>query len=123
MRATKKGLIKWMAPMAGVLMLSVPLWAADYSSYSTDELAAMRGTLQNATVEERNAFRAEWQKRMQQMSPEERTQYMGPPKNAPRSGYGAGNGQGKGYGKGSGKGYGMGAGAGNGYGHGGCKRK
>ena len=77
-------------------MLSMPNlgYSADYSSYSTQELAAMRGTLRNASPEERAAFRQEWQKRMQNMTPEERAQYMN---SAPR-----GRGQGMGYGRGQG---------------------
>ena len=33
---------------------STPLFASDYSSMSIDELANIRGTLYNATIEERN---------------------------------------------------------------------
>lgn len=46
--------------------------AADYSRYSNDELSRMRGTMQQAGVEERAAYRTEWQKRVAAMSPEER---------------------------------------------------
>jgi hypothetical protein len=64
-------------------------WAAtDYSAMTTEELAAKRGAMQNATVEERNAFHNEWQKRIQQMQPEDRQKYM--------QGQGAGMGQGSG---------------------------
>jgi|GEM_PF-1165985 len=99
--------------------------AADYSQMSTEELAAMRGTMQNATVEERNAFRNEWQKRIRTMSPEERSRYMGPPGARNKSGYGSGGGYGHGGmggggGYGSGGGYGRGGmGGGGGYGSGG----
>lgn len=74
--------------LAGGLFLSSVALATDYSKYSTEELSKMRGTLRNATQEEREAFRAEWQKRMQEMSPEERARYIGPPENAPRDGEG-----------------------------------
>jgi Spy/CpxP family protein refolding chaperone len=46
--------------------------AADYSRYSNDELLRMRGTMRNADVEERTAYRNEWQKRAASMNPEER---------------------------------------------------
>jgi hypothetical protein len=73
--------------------------AADYSGYSTGDLATMRGAMQNATIEERNAFRSEWQKRLQAMSLQERQQYTGRPANAPQnsagySGYGRDHGRG-----------------------------
>lgn len=78
--------------------------AADYSSYSTEDLANMRGTMQNATIEERNAFHTEWQKRLQSMSLEERQKYAGRPANAPQS-----SGSYGGYGRGQGRGCGRGA--------------
>ncbi len=63
--------------LAGIMVgcLSAPVFAADYSSMSTEEMAAMRGTLQDATQEERSSFQSEWRNRMQQMSPEDRQQY------------------------------------------------
>ncbi len=64
---------------------ATPVWAVnDYSSMSTEELSNSRGTLQEASEEERNAFRSEWQERMQNMTPEERQQYTGQPANAKR---------------------------------------
>lgn len=78
--------------------------AADYSGYSTEDLAKMRGAMQNATIEERNAFRAEWQKRLQTMSLQERWQYAGRPANAQQNSAGYG-----GYGRGQGRGGGRGA--------------
>ncbi len=75
-----KHLFRWVGTTAVVLMMAAPLWAADYSNYSTEELANMRGTLSTATEQERNAFRAEWQKRMKSMTAEERLKYVGPPK-------------------------------------------
>ncbi len=64
------------------LLLTIGLGAAtawavtDYSAMTTSQLANMRTTMQNATEQERNAFHNEWMKRMQQMSPSERQQYM-----------------------------------------------
>jgi len=90
---------------------STPLFASDYSSMSIDELANIRGTLYNATIEERNEFRSEWQKQIQSMTFEERQQYMGRPSNASfakgqgKMEYGRmnkmGNGNSKGYGQGN----------------------
>ncbi|MGQ9498767.1 MAG: DUF1104 domain-containing protein [Dissulfurimicrobium sp.] len=59
--------------------------AADYSGYSTEDLATMRGTMQNVTIEEQNAFRSEWQKRLKTMSLQERRQYAERPTNAPQN--------------------------------------
>ena len=47
-------------------------WAADFSKMSTDEMMNMRGSV---PVNDRPDFRAEMQKRMQSMSPEERQIY------------------------------------------------
>ena len=93
---------------------STPLFARDYASMSIDELANIRGTLYNATIEERNEFRTEWQKRIQSMTVEERQQYMGRPSNASfakgqgrqgKRGFGRmnqmGNGNSKGFGRGN----------------------
>lgn len=97
-------------------------FAEDYSQYTTEELAGMRGTLQDASEEERDDFRAEWQKRVQDMTPEERQKYVGRPDNAQcqpsaDSMQGSGNAQsrggyGKGMGRGSGRGFGKGRGGG-----------
>lgn len=48
------------------------LLATDFSQMTIEELSAMRGT---APVEERDAFRAEMQNRMNAMTPEERQAY------------------------------------------------
>jgi Ca2+-binding EF-hand superfamily protein len=50
-------------------------FATDFSKMSTEELMKMKGTV---PVAERAAFRAEMQKRMQTMTPQERQQYGGP---------------------------------------------
>ena len=93
-------------------------FAEDYSQYTTEELSDMRGTLQNASEEERDAFRDEWQERLQDMTSEERQKYTGRPDNA-QSHPGAGRMQGRGnaqdrggYGKGMGRGSGRGFGKG-----------
>ena len=99
-------------------ILSGNAFAEDYSQYTTEELANMRGTLQDASQEERDAFRAEWQKRLQNMTREERQKYVGRPDNVqcqPGAGrmQGSGNAQGRGgYGKGAGRGFGRGFGKG-----------
>ncbi len=78
-------------------------FAVDYSQYSTEELAAMRSQMRNATQEERDAFRKEWQSRMQNMDPSERSTYqMGRGKG---SGSGTCQGSGSGQGRGQGKGH------------------
>ena len=90
-----------------------PGYATDYQSMTTEELSHIRGTLSDASQAERDAFRAEWLKRVDQMTPEERTRYTGPGGGrgtGPRDGSGVGfhgsddprNGQGQGAGKGSG---------------------
>lgn len=73
-------------------LLAVPVLAAaedtDYSSYSTEELAAMRGTLRDATVEERTVFQTEWQSRVLEMDEATRMEYAGRPDNALADGTG-----------------------------------
>lgn len=69
--------------MAAVMLAAAaPASAADYSRYSNDELARMRGTMQNSTPEERNAYRTEWQKRVASMRPDERATFAGKPAKA-----------------------------------------
>lgn len=86
-----------------LLAISSQALAVDYTSMSTEELSKIRGTLYNATDEDRNAFRTEWQSRVSQMSPEDQAKYMGQGK-----GPGKGMQQGGGNGKGQGQGNGMG---------------
>lgn len=100
--------------LAGSLLTTTMAWAAtDYSAMTNEELAAKRGSMKQATVEERNAFQNEWQNRVQKMSPEERQKAMGQPENAPRDGSGQKNGQRQSTG-GSGSGGTMGEGMGSG---------
>lgn len=53
----------------GMGMAVMSLMAADYSQMTTEELNALRGTV---AAEDRDAFRAEMQKRVQAMTPQER---------------------------------------------------
>ncbi|MBN2653995.1 MAG: DUF1104 domain-containing protein [Nitrospirae bacterium] len=76
-------MIKKISIFAGALLFTASaLFAADYSTMSTEELASMRGKMQNATVQERSAFQNEWQKRVQTMSAEDRQKYLGRPQGA-----------------------------------------
>ncbi len=84
----------------GLGLLTHPAFAAtDYSSMSTAEMNEMRGTMRNASQEERDAFRNEWRSRVNNMDQEERRQYSGRPANA------AGDGSGNRYGRGGGNRY------------------
>ncbi|WP_163335769.1 hypothetical protein [Desulfopila sp. IMCC35008] len=103
-------------------------YSADYQSMTTEELSDIRGSLYNASQDERDAFHAEWNKRLDSMSAEERAQFAasGPGRGkglqdgsgAGRQG-GAGEGLGKGNGNRGGDGTGNGGGRGNGGGQGG----
>ena|SRR3990167_7788750 len=97
-----------------LLTATLAFAATDYSAMTTEELSAKRGSMKQATVEERNAFQNEWQNRVQKMSPEEKQKAMGQPENAPRDGAGQKSGQGQGRGSGMGGGGGMGSGGGMG---------
>ena len=85
-------MLKRYVVLVAVVILAVsfsfPVLAADYSSYSTEELSAMRGTLSSATEEERQSFRDEWQQRVKSMSVDERQQYVGRPAHASGNGRG-----------------------------------
>ena len=85
--------VSWAVVGLFMLMPVLPAWAVtDYSSMSTEELAAKRGTMQQASEEERNAFRQEWQKRYLDMSSEDRQKYGSRPGVRDGSGKGAGQG-------------------------------
>ena len=76
--------------LAVILLSAVPVFASgDYSNMSNEELNSVRGTMRNADETERNAFRTEWQQRVQNMTSEERQQYSGHPANASADGSGA----------------------------------
>lgn len=79
----KKKLLTLACLFFSALLLVAPAWAAtDYRAMSNEELANMRGAMQNATAEERNAFRNEWQKRLEKMPAAERSRFGGPPESA-----------------------------------------
>jgi hypothetical protein len=87
-----------------ILFSAISAWAVtDYRSMSTEDLTRLRGTLQNASQEEREAFRTAWREKLQQMAPEDQQKRMGPPANRPANDgtlrQGEGQGMGKGYGK------------------------
>lgn len=82
--------------------------SADYQAMSNKELSELRGTMYNGSQQERDAFRAEWQKRIDQMSTAEKDQYLGA-----GGGRGKGNRAGDGLGDGSGRGKGGGMGGTN----------
>lgn len=94
---------------------------ADYQSMTTRELSELRGTMADASQEQRDAFRAEWKKRIEQMTEEEKQQYFGAGGGrgqGNRSGDGLGDGTGRGKGGGKGTTNSNGAGPGNGQGAG-----
>ena len=90
-----------------LLMLPGIALSKDFQSMTTEQLSELRGTMFNAPQEERDAFRAEWRNRINQMSPEEKEQFLGA-----GGGRGQGNRSGDGLGDGSGRGKG-GAGSGS----------
>lgn len=76
----------------GSLILTTVVYAAnDYSNYSIEELAKMRGTLRNTTQEEKDAFREAWQEKLRSLNPEKRQTYT-------RRGLGSGQRRGNGNG-------------------------
>lgn len=95
--------VRLLAVLVTVISVSLPSvgFSIDYQSMTTEELSALRGTLFNAAVEERDAFRAEWLKRVAEMSPAEKEKFL-----APGPGQGAGNRNATGLGNGSGRGKG-----------------
>jgi uncharacterized membrane protein YgcG len=110
----KKAIVKSII-VSGMLMLALPAFAADYSGYSAEELAAMRGNMRNATTQEREAFRNAWRDKTQSPSPEDRRSLKATNSN---------NGSGNRYGSGSGGGFkkcGGGSGSCDGTGRGGSR--
>ncbi len=67
-------------------ILAGSLWATDYSGMTLDEMLSQKGSV---AVEDREAFRAEMQSKMQDLTPEERSAIQG----TKGSGQGQGNGQ------------------------------
>ncbi len=98
-----------------LLILTLPIIGvcADYQTMTTKELSELRGTMYNAAQEERDAFRAEWRRRIDQMTADEKQLYLGP-----GAGRGKGNRSGDGLGDGSGRGRGGGGSGANANGNG-----
>ena len=118
--------------LLGLSLIVTPVWAADYSSMTTEELSSLRGTMRETSQEEHTDFQQEWQSRLQNMTPDERQQYKGKPANAPQDGSGMQYGKNKQNKKGyryanmnnteDSQGGGMGGGQGRGHGRGGGNR-
>ena len=55
--------LRWTMVMvlAGLCLSIAPVWAAEYSQMTTDELSHLRATLYNASPEERAAFEKDWE--------------------------------------------------------------
>lgn len=97
----------------GIGLLTAPAFAVtDYSQMDTATMNEMRGTMRDASQEERDAFRNEWRSRLNNMEQAERQNYSGRPANA------AGDGSGNRYGGGGSMGSGGGMGGGGGMGRG-----
>lgn len=91
--------------LLGISICMTPVFGATaYSTMTNEQLSAMRGTMRDAPVEEQEAFRAEWQERIQNMTIEERRELTGRPESAPRDGSGSRHGRGTGSGGGNGHG-------------------
>ncbi len=84
----KKRINKIGMALIGLSLIVTPVWAADYSSMTTEELSSLRGTMRETSQEEHTAFQQEWQNRVQQMPADERQQYMGKSANGPQDGSG-----------------------------------
>ncbi len=108
--------MKSLSLVIAALLLGAAVYAADFSSKSTDELLNMRGTL--TTLQERNELHNELMTRQKTMTKEQLKKFNTyPPENRTRKnqGMGQGMGQGKcGQGKCGGTGQGMGRGMGGG---------
>jgi hypothetical protein len=76
-------------------------FATDYSKYSTEELINLRGTMKDATDEEKEALRNEMQARIQNMSDEERQNFFEEIRSKRGSSQGFHKGSGRGMGRGS----------------------
>ncbi len=101
---------------AGAILFATSAFAAtDYSSYSLQDLAKMRGTMMQKSQEERDAFRAAWQEKMRNATPEERQTYMRGRGRGNCDGSGMQNGSCQNNGSGRGQGYEHGHGRGHGH--------
>ncbi|MBF0464732.1 MAG: DUF1104 domain-containing protein [Nitrospirae bacterium] len=80
-------------------LLAGVAYATDFSKYTTDELLGLRGTMWNATIEERTALHTELSKRVPEMTEEQKKEFSSRPALAGRGmGRGGGIGRGMGYG-------------------------
>ncbi len=95
--------MKTLSLIISALLLGAAVYAADFSSKSTDELLNMRGTL--TTLQERNELHNELMTRQKTMTKEQLKQFNTyPPENRVRKNQGMGQGQGMGRGQGMGQG-------------------
>ena len=82
-------------------LLTVSVFATDYSYLSTEEMMNMRGSVAEA---DREAFKAEMQGRVGSMSEDERNSFMQSRGQGQQDGSGMQRGQGSGMGQGGGRG-------------------
>ena len=118
----KQNLYRYGTGLVMVLGLVSGATAADYSSYTNEEMVQMRSRVRDMSPQEHEAFRLEMQSRQQSMSPEERSRFReqnGTSGEGNRYGQGNSSGQRYRYGQGSGNGQGNGGGQGHRYGQGG----
>ncbi|MEO5356428.1 MAG: DUF1104 domain-containing protein [Nitrospirae bacterium YQR-1] len=73
-------------------LLTGVAYATDFSTYTTDELLGLRGTMWNATVDDRIAFHTELSKRVAEMTTDQKKSFAGRPALAGR---GMGRGMGR----------------------------
>lgn len=59
----------------GLVLISTPVWAGDYRSYSTSELMGMRDTIHRMPQHEQDAFNQEMNMRLLSTSSAERARY------------------------------------------------
>ena len=102
--------MKSLSMILSTLLLGVSVYAADFSSKSTDELLNMRGTL--TTEQERTQLHNELKIREKTMTQEQLQKFQTyPPENRVRKYKNQGQGPGMGQGSGMGQGKGMGGGS------------
>ncbi|MCG6553134.1 MAG: DUF1104 domain-containing protein [Candidatus Magnetominusculus sp. LBB02] len=80
-----------------IALLAGGAYAADFSTWTTDELLGLRGTMYNSSVETRTALHSELTKRVETMTAEQKAEFASRPAKA---GTGKGRGMGRGMGKG-----------------------
>lgn len=59
----------------GVVLISTPLWAGDYRTYSTNDLMGMIDTIHRMPQHDQDAFNKEMDLRFRSMTPAERDRY------------------------------------------------